>query len=222
MREKKRLASEPTLLISLFFVALGIVLVTKSDFGISAMISPAYVISLILTGISYGAWSVIWQILLLSSACIATRRIRPEYLISFVLSAGFGLFIDLWSWLLAGLPASLAFRLLYWPLGFATLAAGLAFALATQLPLMPFDTFPRDISAHFRINYRRVKTLIDIGCVASSIAISLIFFGRIVGVGVGTVLYACIFGSCVSFIKTRLDRRLAFEPMIKRLVGKSD
>lgn len=212
-RMKPSLPAELTLAVSLFFIALGIDLVALSDFGVSAMLSVAYVVSQLFPRLSYGFCSIVFQLLLLASVCIAKRSLRFEYILSFALSAIFGLFMDFWSLFLPASFSGLGLRILIWLLGIAILSVGLGFALATRLPLMPCDSFPRDMAEHLKIPFRRFKTGTDVSCVSLALILGLFIGGRVIGVGLGTVIYALSFGSLVSFARGRIEAVLSFHPV---------
>ena len=102
-------------------------------------------------------------------------------------------------------------------MSFCLLAVGICLLFKCGVPILPIDTFTRDITAHFHIPYQVVKTLFDLLCLAVTCVLSLLFLHRIVGVGAGTVLCAFVTGKCVSLVGTILDQRFVFVPLIKKL-----
>lgn len=55
--------------------------------------------------------------------------------------------------------------------------------MISNLPIMPQDLFTREISAHFSLPFKVVKTVFDLSCVSLSLAVAFLALGRIVGVG---------------------------------------
>ena len=77
---------------------------------------------------------------------------------------------------------------------------------------MPQDLFIREISAHFSLPFKVVKTVFDLSCVSLSLAVAFLALGRIVGVGAGTLVSALITGKCVDAVKRRLLSTKLFGP----------
>ena len=207
-----KLPAELALLISLFFTALGIDLLAMSDLGISPLLSPAYVLSEI-TPLSYGFCSTVFQIMLLSSICIVSKKLRLDYAFSFMWGIVFGVFLDFWEFVLPPLPQILAVRLLIWIFGIFILAVFLSVAMATKLPMMPCDSFTRDMSELLGIPFKRFRTGCDLTCVTVAALISFRFGGRLIGLGIGTLFFALSFGSIAAYFKVRAEKHLKFKPL---------
>jgi uncharacterized membrane protein YczE len=84
---------------------------------------------------------------------------------------------------------------------------------------MIIDTFINDLTIHFHVTYRRIKTLFDITCLALSVILSMVFFGHLVGVGIGTVIMAFITGLGVHVVNTTLSKVIVIKPWSSRLGG---
>ena len=79
-----------------------------------------------------------------------------------------------------------------------------------MLPIIPTDTFPRDISVILKKPYKYIKTTFDVCCLITTIIISIFILHKAVGVGVGTVICALTTGNVVSLIQSYLDKHLKF------------
>ena len=112
--------------------SLGVSLCTKAGFGLSMIAAPAYIIhyKLInyLSWYSQGTSEYIFQGIMLVIMCIAVRRFKPRYLLSFVTAVVSGFAIDGWLYLLSGngVYESMAMRIAAFILG--ELLTGLAVA----------------------------------------------------------------------------------------------
>lgn len=210
------LQPEPVLLLSLLFIALGVDLVAMTDLGVSPMLAPAFVVSQI-SSLSYGTCSIILQTCMLASVCIAARKLRPECIVAFALNALFGLFLDFWLEILPPLPESIAARAAVWIAAMILLIVAVAFAMLTRLPMTPCDSFARDMAELLNMDYRKFRTGYDLCSTAVSAGISFFFTGGLIGIGVGTIVYALTLGNGVSFVYKGISHHISFrQTYIKR------
>lgn len=99
-----------------------------------------------------------------------------------------------------------------WLLSMAILATGFGSSLIVMMELAanPADGFARTLGKLVGREFGFGKNMMDLGCVAISASIGLLFGGKIVGIGVGTVFSAIFIGRCVAFtnwlIKSRVQR----------------
>ena len=211
------LQPEPILLLSLLFIALGVDLVAMTDLGVSPMLAPAFVVSQI-SPLSYGTCSIILQTCMLASVCIVARKLRPECIVAFGLNALFGLFLDFWLAILPTIPESLTVRIAVWIAAVILLVITVALAMLTRLPMTPCDSFARDMAELLNKDYRKFRTGYDLCSTAVSAGISFLFTGGLIGIGVGTVVYALTLGNGVSFMCKKLSPHVTFKPTyIRRL-----
>lgn len=211
------LQPEPILLLSLLFIALGVDLVAMTDLGVSPMLAPAFVVNQI-SPLSYGTCSIILQTCMLASVCIVARKLRPECIVAFGLNALFGLFLDFWLAILPTIPESLTVRIAVWIAAVILLVITVALAMLTRLPMTPCDSFARDMAELLNKDYRKFRTGYDLCSTAVSAGISFLFTGGLIGIGVGTVVYALTLGNGVSFMCKKLSPHVTFKPTyIKRL-----
>ena len=92
---------ELALLIVLVINSLGVVLMLYSGSGISAISSVPYAFSEVFSKVSLGVWTDIFQTILVLSLMILRKKFVPQYLLSFIVGAGFGTEIDIhetWSY----------------------------------------------------------------------------------------------------------------------------
>lgn len=79
-----------------------------------------------------------------------------------------------------------------------------------MLPIIPTDTFPRDLSAILNKPYKYVKTTFDLCCLTTTVIISLFILHKAVGVGIGTVICAFTTGKTVSIVQGFFDNHVKF------------
>ena len=133
--EKKRISNEMAYVLGNILVAIGVALMERSDFGVSMVVAPAYVIyrklSLVLPFFTFGMAEYSFQAVLLIAMCLVLRRFRVSYLFSFVTAVFYGVILDL-----VMLPAALLPNE-----GFVVRA--ILYALGATIGLAPAVTFLR-------------------------------------------------------------------------------
>ena len=94
----------------------------------------------------------------------------------------------------------------------------LPFALANrcQLPIIPTDLFPRDLSNIIGAKYSRVKISFDVICLAVTGLMTGLFLGHLDGLGIGTVLAAFTMGKVVGLIGDAMDKKVRFVSVLSK------
>lgn len=201
---------ELALMLVIVMNSLGVLLMLKSGSGISAISSVPYAVNVVLPQLSLGTWTYIFQGSLVISLMIIKKRIVPSYLFSFVVGFLFGQAMDMHELWVEALPVTLPLRFLYFAAGYAFIAFGIALSNRCQLPIIPTDLFPREFSELSHIPYARVKISCDVLCLAATALITFFFAGRVMGLGVGTVMAAFTMGKAVAIIGEIIDRHAVF------------
>lgn len=217
MERRYKIPGEASLVAGLLLISFAIPLMVRAGFGVSTISSLPFVLSKIINEISFGIWNPIFQICLLVILVAITRRFRSGYLISFMIAAGFGLSLDLFSGMLSMLPTDLGSRLLYIIASFPIMCVAISLMIGSKVPLMIVDAFINDLTAHYHVTYRRMKTIFDISCMSLSVALSLAFLGHLEGVGIGTIVMAFITGAGVHAANKAISKVMIIEPWSKRL-----
>ncbi|MBI0584695.1 MAG: hypothetical protein ISF22_10800 [Methanomassiliicoccus sp.] len=217
MDRKITIPGELSLAAGLLLISLAIPLMVRADFGISTISSLPFVLSNVFDGMSFGVWNLIFQTCLLIILVAITGRFKTGYLISFVLTVAFGSILDIFSGILSGLPTDLGLRLLYFAASYLMMCLAIAMMVSSRVPLIIIDAFINDLTAHYHVTFRRLKTLFDVICLSLSVAISIVVFGDLVGVGIGTILLAFITGSGVHAANRLMSRAIVIKPWSETL-----
>ena len=106
---------------------------------------------------------------------------------SFVVGFAFSEMLDVHKLWISGLPMGLGWQLLYFVVSYLLLCFGIALANRCQLPIIPTDLFPRDLSNIIGAKYSRVKISFDVICLAVTGLMTGLFLGHLDGLG--TVSY---------------------------------
>ena len=159
---KKTKANWRNLILGVVIDAMAVALLTKSDLGISAVSSTAYTLSCVFPLFTFGVWSYLFQFGLFVLMCFLVKKCTLGYLCSFLVGVVFGYTLDFCRFCIHPLPDTLFPRLVYFVLGTALLILGVSLLMISRMPIMPQDLFTRELSEHFAIPFRKVKTVFDI------------------------------------------------------------
>lgn len=217
MKKKMIVPGELTLAIGLTTVSTAVPLMVRAGFGISTISSLPYALSLIFDRISFGIWNLLFQICLLMILLAITKRFKWGYLVSFVLAIAFSLALDLFSVTLSSLPSGLWMNMAYFAISYVMMCAGISLMVSSQVPLMITDAFINDLTLHFHVTFRRMKTIFDIVCLVLSATLALALLGDLAGVGIGTVIMAFITGAGVQAVNKVVAKAVTIRPLIKTL-----
>ncbi len=168
--------------------SVAISLLVQSDLGISTLSSLPWVLHAIFPGISFGWMNFFVQAFLLLMVMLITRQPKPTYPFSFLVAFVFGLLVDVCRAGMIDWSDALPWRVLFFLIGWAMISCGAALFVLSSMPLMPFDLVVRDLSDFSGKSVQRIKTMSDLCFVGSGMVLSASLLGRVVGVGVGTVL----------------------------------
>lgn len=215
--KKRTFYSELAYIIGLSLIALGVAFMEKSDFGVSMVVAPAYVlyraISLHAAFFTFGMAEYTLQAVLLVILLVLLRRFRLSYLFSFVTAVLYGFLLD-GAMLLLGLFAAdtIALRLVCYTVGMVLCAAGVAMVFHTYIAPEVYELFVKEYSRHKGIPIHRFKTGYDCGSLLVGLILSFVFFGfgTFVGVRWGTIVCALINGTLIGFISRFLESRFEF------------
>lgn len=223
--KKIRLSSEFVYILGLLLLSFSVAMIASTDFGVSMIVAPAYILSLKVEALSFGQCEYVIQGVLFLIMCLLLGRIRPIYFSSFVTGLIYGALLDLWRLLIPAFnPAVTAPGTLALPLRILMLAGGLAltsFSIAlffrTYFYPQVYDFFVKAVSRRFGLNRGKFKIAFDFTFLAISCLLSLLLFGRLYGVGIGTVVATAVNGFMISGFGRVLDRFVCISPRFVRL-----
>lgn len=220
-----RLYEEPVYLAALVMLSLAVAMTAAADFGVSMIVAPAYILSLKFPFLTFGRAEYIIQALLFAVFCILMRRVKPVYLFSFVTCMIYGFVLDAWrSVVLAFNPAvtapgsfALPVRLLLFAGGVLLCSFSIASFYKVYLYPQVYDFFVKMLSRRFNIALPKFKTCFDFCCLAAACVLTLAFFGRFRGIGVGTIIMTAVNGALIGLFGKVLDRFFVFEPLFPKV-----
>jgi len=219
MRQKPVFYKELCYLFGILTLALGASMLVKANFGVSVVVSPAYLLHLKLSQIwpffSFGLAEYVIQGTLLVLLILLVRRFHWSYLFSFATALFYGSVLDRILALFAQFPLDAIFpRILFYIVGLLFCAIGVALVLHTYISPEVYELLIREVSARYAWKLGIVKTVYD--CVSCLVAVllSFAFFGlfHFRGVGFGTLISALCSGTMVAVIGRNLERYFDLRP----------
>ena len=212
---KIRHFSEASFLLGAILLGFATSMMSKAGFGLSMVVSPAYVLADWVKVIPTGTMCYIYQGLLVIATSLVCGRFKISYLVSFVSAVLFGVFVDIFGALLSFLqPAELWERIVLFAVAIPINSMAIALLLHSYLPPQAPELLVREISGKFGFKMHRTKYVYDLCSCAASIIMSFLLLGELRHVGLGTVVYAFINAPLIGVFGGRLEKIADFEPRI--------
>lgn len=146
------------------------------------------------------------------------KRFVPSYLFSFVAGFLFGEMMDINELWITKLPLSIPLRIFYFVLSYVIICFGIALSNRCKLPIIPTDLFPRDLAEIIGKPYSRVKITFDVTCLVVTACLTYFALGKILGLGIGTVVAAFTMGKGVAIVGNLIDKKIAFVSVLHKEV----
>ncbi|MEL7609908.1 MAG: DUF6198 family protein [Bacillota bacterium] len=208
-----RIWGEFGLFLGVLLMAFALALQSKTELGVAMVVTPAYLLSLRFDSITFGMADYSVQFLLLVALAIITRKLTLKFALAFVTSALYGLSLDLMVFLLKGvMPSTLFERIAYFAVGQLLTGLSVALFFRTNLPLMAYDMFVKELAVHKGWAIGKLKIGYDLTILVVSVALAFVLFGAIRGIHIGTFVTAAVTGVLIIGFGKVLDRFIDFTP----------
>ncbi len=204
---KKQLKSYSLFFISLVFMSLGITFITKSNLGASPITSIPFVLSLAFRP-SFGLFTFISNLIFFLLQILILRRDFPrvQYL-QLLIGPILGVFIDIWMAIFSFLnPIDFPFQLASSVLGCFIIASSITLQLRSGVVVNPAGGIVRTIAFKVKREFGKTKIVFDLFLVLIASILSIIFMGKINGIGLGTFITAVLVGALVRWINKTINR----------------
>ncbi len=223
MEEKRKvLRGEVALVIAVIINSLGVLLMLQSGSGISAISSVPYAFQQVFPRLTLGTWTYIFQGLLVLSLMIMRKKFVPSYLFSFVVGFAFGEMMDVHELWITRLPLNIPLRILYFVLSYLIICIGIALSNRCKLPIIPTDLFQREVADITKVPYARIKIGFDVICLLVTAGMTYFCLGRIMGLGIGTIVAAFTMGKGIAIVGKWMDRKVTFTSMLETMEKKKE
>lgn len=180
----------------------GVAFITKSALGTSQISSVPYVLSLWQPSLSFGMTTFLFNMLfILGQILLLKREFHPIQFLQIAVNVLFSGLIDV-SMALLGFfqPETLPVRLISLVVGCVILAVGISIEVAPDTLMVPGEGIVRAISQVSGRRFGTVKVYFDVTLIVIAVALSFLFFGRLNGIGLGTVVSALAVGKIVNIV----------------------
>ena len=196
-------------LAGIVILAFGITLNTKTGLGVSPIISIPFSISA-LAGINLGTITFLfYTLLVLLQILLLGKDFKIFQLLQIAMSLITSLCIDLFDRILPQDP-NLPLKLLLLAAAIIFTGLGASLTVGVRIVPNPADGFADVLGRRLKKGFGFGKNVFDLSCIIISLAIGLIFSGRIIGIGLGTIISMIFTGRVVAFCHGRLAKTIPF------------
>lgn len=216
--KKRVFYTELSYLLGLVIMAFGAAFTELSNFGMSMVVAPTYILHLkvseYLPWFSFGVAEYVMQAVIIVLLTAILRRFKLSYLFSFITALLYGTVLDGAMFLLAFLPADqFGLRVLWFVMGSVFCATAVSLFFHTYISPEAYELIVKELSRNFSWNINKVKTAYDCINTVLAVVMSFIFFGFGVlkGVGIGTIVCAIFNGFLIGKITGILEKYFQFE-----------
>ena len=199
-------------IIGMLVLALGITLNTRTNLGVSPLISVAFCVSE-LTDVSIGNMTFLWYIVFVAVEIVCHIRMKRYKsifadILQIPVSVVFTRFMNLFTVWIPDMTGNIVIRLIALAIAIVLTGMGIVLTLNVRLIPNPGDGIVQALADLFHAKISMVKNVLDTVCAASTIVIGLLFAGKIIGIGIGTVLAVIFVGRVVAignhFLKEKI------------------
>ncbi len=187
-------------IIGLLVLCLGVVLNTKTNLGVAAINVTPFVLSKT-TSITLGNAVFIMYCVFIICECILNRKIDILTILQLPISLLFGKLVDLFNTLLNFEANNFFVGIIMLLIAITLVALGTTLVISQNLVPNAPDGFVNAIGAKMNKPFGYVKLRFDIVCVCIAFIISLVLSGKIIGIGIGTIISMLLTGNMCSYFK---------------------
>lgn len=189
-----------TYFIGILFLACGITMNTKTQLGVSPVISVAYNLADLLH-VSFGVMTFVYYVFLILVQVLLLRKdfLQIQWLqlvASFLTSAFISLFDQI-------LPtgSTIPVRIGLLALAIVLTGIGIILTVGSEFVPNPADGTASAVATRAGWSLGTGKNVVDLVSIVIALALGLIFSGRILGVGVGTIITMILTGRVVALLQ---------------------
>lgn len=216
--------SELVYILSLVILSFAVAMTSTTDFGLSMIVAPAFLVSEKFSFLTFGQSEYIVQGILFILMCIILRKVRIVYFSSFATGFIYGLLLDMWRTVIPHFnpeitPAGslpVAVRVVYFALGMILTTISIAMCFRTYLCAQVYDFFVKAVCEGYSLDSGKFKIGYDFVFLALSVIMSFAMFGKFVGIGVGTIIMTLFNGVLINFFGKVMDRIFEYKPVFRK------
>lgn len=230
MKKKITIHSELVYVLSIIILSFSVAMVSAADFGLSMIVAPAYILSEKLEFLTFGQSEYVVQAIMFIIFCILMKRVKLIYFTSFATCLIYGAALDFWRTAIPMFNPSvtepgsmqISVRITFFTVGLLITALAIAMCFRTYIYPQVYDFFVKGTAERFAIDQTRFKVAFDIAFLALSVIMTLAFFSRFEGIGVGTLITTLVNGFLIGNFGKLLDKFFDIKPLFPKLAKKFD
>lgn len=186
---KKLRWGELAYLPAMAFTAIGIRLQVNSGLGLSMVAAPGYILSQKIGWMTQGMAEWLIQGVVFLLLCLLLKKIPWKNVWSFLAAVPCSWALDLAAELVSGIRFDgIPARILLCLSGCVFLALGIALFFRSYLPCQVHEMFVKVYAKERGMDQGKMKSIYDFSFLGISLLLSFLFFGRLEGIGIGTVI----------------------------------
>jgi uncharacterized membrane protein YczE len=224
--KKVNISAELVYALAIILISFSVAMISCTGFGVSMVVAPAYILSLRFPRLfTFGLAEYAVQGVLMVAFCIVMRKVKPVYLTAFITCLIYGAVLDLWRLIIPLFNPSvtepgtlnIALSLTLFVVGNLITALSIAMFFRTYLYPQVYDFFVKGVSQRYKISTDKFKVLYDFSSLIVSVVMTLVLFGRIEGIGIGTLAVTLVNGALIAFWGRIIDKFFVITPTFKGL-----
>ena len=226
--KKIKVSSEFVYVMAILVMSFSVAMITTTNFGLSMIVSPAYIVSEKIPFLTFGQGEYIVQGILFIVLCILMRKVKLVYFSAFITGVVYGACLDMWMMIIPHFnpdkyaPGTLPLpvKIVYFIVGMCLTSLGVTMFFKTYIYPQVYDFFVKAVSTKYNKDRTKFKICFDFTCLVVSFALTFILFGRLVGVGFGTIIMTCFNGVLIGIFGKIIDKYVVVIPKLKRISQK--
>ena len=207
--------TELAFFVGLALLAFGTALTAYGNVGISMVVAPAFVLHLyvsqFLPWFSFGVAEYVLQAAVLLILVLVLRKAKWTYLLSFAVTLLYGFLLDGSMTITALLPENIYLQIAAYIVGAIICCSALALLFVSYFPPEAYELFSKEIAAKFHKPVHKVVNVYNLCSLLLAVVLSLVLFGGIKGIGIGTVVCALVYGFIINFFQKIYEKAFRFE-----------
>ena len=207
--------TELAFFVGLALLAFGTALTAYGNVGISMVVAPAFVLHLyvsqFLPWFSFGVAEYVLQAAVLLVLVLVLRKAKWMYLLSFAVTLLYGFLLDGSMTITALLPENIYLQIAAYIVGAIICCSALALLFVSYFPPEAYELFSKEIAAKFHKPVHKVVNVYNLCSLLLAVVLSLVLFGGIKGIGIGTVVCALVYGFIINFFQKIYEKAFRFE-----------
>lgn len=220
MNKKITKLGEAAWVIGNILCAIGNCLVSKSAFGLSAIIAPAFILNRKIGFLSVGICEYIIQGILLVLCCVIIGKFKGKFIATICNILFYGACFDLVNFFLSPLqPSTVWARITVAAVGTLITGFAIALMLRTYIPPSAYEIFVKEIAVAKKLDMTKMKLIFDASMlVLTAVLMFALLHGFFVDIiGPLTVIAALLNSILIGFFGKILDKYCEFSPALPKL-----